>query len=210
MTMIDDFKYLKKHGFELLPYALAKNEKEAVEAAKKIGYPLVLKVVSPEITHKTDIGGVIVGIKNKKALVAAYNEIVSNARGKRVDGILVQKKARKGIELIIGGKKDVQFGYVVVLGLGGIYVEVFRDISARICPITEEDIAEMVMELKSHPILLGMRGKKAIHMVSLEKLLLNACRFMQKEDIAEIDLNPVIFNERGYDIVDVRFKRAKS
>ncbi len=210
MTMIDDFRYLKKHGFELLPYALAKNEDEAVGAAKKIGYPLVLKIVSPEITHKTDVGGVIIGIKNKTALVAAYNEILSNARGKKVDGILVQKKARKGIELIIGGKKDVQFGYVVVLGLGGIYVEVFRDISARICPITEEDIKEMVMELKSHPILLGMRGKKAIHMASLEKLLLNTCRFMQKEDISEIDLNPVVFNEKGYDVVDVRFKRAKT
>lgn len=104
----------------------------------------------------------------------------------------------------------MQFGYVVVLGLGGIYVEVFGDISARICPITKEDVREMVMELKSHPILLGMRGKKAIHMASLEELLLNTCRFMQKEDISEIDLNPVVFNDRGYDIVDVRFKRAKS
>ena len=210
MTMVDDFKYLKKHGFELLPYALAKSEDDAVRAAKEIGYPLVLKVVSPEITHKTDVGGVIVGIRNKTALLAAYKEILSNARGKKVEGVLVQKKARKGIELIIGGKKDAQFGYVVVLGFGGIYVEVFRDISARICPITEEDIREMVMELKSHPILLGMRGKKAIHMASLERILLNTCRFMQKEDISEIDLNPVVFNEKGYDIVDVRFKRAKS
>ncbi len=209
MTMIDEFAYLQKHGFVLLPYALAKSEGEAVEIANKIGYPLVLKVVSPDITHKTDVGGVIVGIKNKAALTAAYNEIIENTRGKKVDGILVQKKARKGIELIIGGKKDAQFGYVIVLGLGGIYVEVFRDISARICPITRDDIREMVMELKSHPILLGMRGKKAIHMASLEDLLLNTCRFMQKENISEIDLNPVVFNERGYDIVDVRFKRAE-
>ena len=98
MTMVDDFKYLKKHGFKLLPYALAKSEDDAVKAAKEIGYPLVLKVVSPEITHKTDVGGVIVGIRNKTALVAAYKEILSNTRGKKVDGILVQKKARKGIE----------------------------------------------------------------------------------------------------------------
>ena len=207
--MIDDFKFLKKNGFDLLPYALAKTEDEALKHAKKIGYPLVLKVVSPEITHKTDVGGVIIGIKNKTALSAAYNEIMENTKGKKVDGILVQKKARKGIELIIGGKKDDQFGHTAVLGLGGIYVEVFRDISARICPITKNDVKEMVMELKSHPILLGMRGKKAIHMKTLERLVLNTCKFMQKENISEIDLNPVVFNEKGCDIVDVRFKRAK-
>ncbi len=210
MTIIDDFKFLEKHGFALLPYALAKSEAEVVEMGKKIGYPLVLKVVSPEITHKTDVGGVIIGIKNRKALRAAYNEIMENTRGKKVDGILVQKKARKGIELIIGGKKDAQFGHLVVLGLGGIYVEVFRDISARICPIRREDVKVMVMELKSHPILMGMRGKKAIHMKSLEELLLKVCRFMQKEDITEIDLNPVIFNENGCDVLDVRFKRTKT
>ena len=207
--MIDDFKFLEKHNFELLPYKLAMNEKEAVAAAKKIGYPLVLKVVSPEISHKTDYGGVIVGIKNEKALIAGYNEIMKNVKGKKVDGILIQKKARKGVELIIGGKKDAQFGHMIVMGLGGIYVEVFRDISARICPITEENVKEMVMELKSHPILMGMRGKKAIHMESLEKLLVKVCRFMQKEDIVEMDLNPVVFNERGFDIVDIRFKRAE-
>ena len=209
MTMIDDFKFLEKNGFKLLPYALAKTENEAIKHAKRIGYPVVLKIVSPEITHKTDVGGVIVGIKNKTALSAAYNEVIENARGKKVDGVLVQKKARKGIELIIGGKKDEQFGHTIVLGLGGIYVEVFRDISARICPITKQDIKEMVMELKSHPILLGMRGKKAIHMKTLEKLMLNVCRFMQKENISEIDLNPVVFNERGCDIIDVRFRRSK-
>lgn len=209
MTMIDDFDFLEKNNFKLLPYALAKSEDEAVGHAKKIGYPVVLKVVSPEISHKTDVGGVIVGIKNHMALSAAYQEIMENTKGKRVDGVLVQKKARKGIELIVGGKKDEQFGHTIVLGLGGIYVEVFRDISARICPISKEDVKEMVLELKSHPILLGMRGKKAIHMKTLERLVLNVCRFMQKEDISEIDLNPVVFNEKGCDIVDVRFKRSE-
>lgn len=209
MTMIDDFHLLEKHGFKLLPYLLATSENEAVRAGEKMGYPLVLKIVSPEITHKTDIGGVIVGIKNKEALIVGYNEIIDNATGKKIDGILVQKKARKGIELIIGGKKDPQFGYTIVLGLGGIYVEVFRDITARICPITEEDIREMVLELKSNPILLGIRGKKAIHMESLEKLLLKVSKFMKDLDISEIDLNPVVFDENGCDIIDVRFKRSE-
>ncbi len=209
MTMVDDFKFLEKHNFDLLPYHLAKSRDETLNAAKKIGYPLVLKIVAPEISHKTDVGGVIVGIKNKAALLAGYDEIMNNVKGKKVDGILVQKKASSGIELIIGGKKDAQFGHMIVIGLGGIYVEVFRDISARICPITEEDVKEMVLELKSHPILLGMRGKKAIHMESLEKLLVKVCGFMEKGGITEIDLNPVVFNERGFDIVDIRFRRAK-
>jgi succinyl-CoA synthetase beta subunit len=208
MGMIDDFALLEKHGFSLLPYALAKSESEAVNAANKIGYPVVLKVVSPEITHKTDVGGVIVGIKDQERLIAAYREIIDNTRGKKIDGILVQKNARKGLELIIGGKKDEQFGHMIVLGLGGIYVEVFRDITARICPITKDDIKEMILELKSHPIILGIRGKKAIHMESLERLLLNVCKFMRDEDITEIDLNPVVFDENGCDIVDVRFKKS--
>ena len=208
MTIIDDFKFLKKHGFAPLPYALARSEKEVVEAGKRIGYPLVLKVVSPEIIHKTDVGGVIIGIKNRKALRAAYNEIMENTRGKKVDGVLVQKKARKGIELIIGGKKDEQFGHLVVIGLGGIYVEVFRDISARICPISREDVKAMIMELKSHPIIMGTRGRRAIHIKSLEDLVLRICRFMERENVSEMDLNPVIFNENGYDIIDVRFRRA--
>lgn len=205
--MTDDFALLEKNGFTLLSYKLVKSQSEAIAAAEKIGYPIVLKVVSPDVTHKTEIGGVIIGIKNRERLLGAYNEILENASGKRLDGVLVQKTARKGIELIIGGKKDPQFGHMIVLGLGGIYVEVFRDITARICPITKADVREMVMELKSHPILMGFRGKKAIHMESLERLLLMVCRFMQKENMAEIDLNPVVFDENGCDIIDVRFKK---
>ncbi len=208
VTMTDDFVILEKNGFHLLPSVLAKSEQEAIKAAEKISYPVVLKIVSPDVVHKTDIGGVILGVKNREHLLIAYKEIMENAAGKKVNGILVQKIARKGIELIIGGKKDKQFGHMIVLGLGGIYVEVFRDITARICPITTENVNEMVLELKSHPILLGIRGKKAIHMQSLERLLLSVCRFMHKEDIVEIDLNPVIFDEKGCDIIDVRFKRV--
>lgn len=207
MGMIEDFKLLEKNGFKLLPYVLAKSDGEAVKAAAKIGYPVVLKIVSSKITHKTDIGGVIVGIKTKERVVSAYKELIDNAKGLPVDGVLVQKKARPGIELIIGSKKDPQFGHMIVLGLGGVYVEIFRDITARICPINVEDIKEMVLELKAHPILLGIRGKKAIHMKSLETLLLGISKFVMKEDIAEMDLNPVVFDENGCDIIDVRFRK---
>ena len=207
MTLTDDFSLLEKHGFRLLPHSLARDEDGAAEAAGKIGYPVALKVVSTEIEHKTDVGGVKVNVKTEEALRLAYREIIQNVGGRKVDGILVQKMARKGIELIIGGKKDPQFGHMLVLGLGGIYVEIFRDISARLCPLASQDVDEMVAELKSHPLLEGARGKKPINKKALEQLMLRACRFMEEEDIKEMDLNPVVFDENGCDIVDARFSR---
>lgn len=207
MTLTDDFTLLEKNGFSLLPYELAKSEESAARAAKKIGYPVALKIVSPQIEHKTDVGGVKVDIKSEEVLRHNFREIVQNAKGKKVHGVLVQKMARKGVELIIGGKKDPQFGHMIVLGLGGIYVEIFRDISARICPLTSRDVAEMVSELKVHPLLEGARGKKPINKKALERLVLNTCSFMHKEDLKELDLNPVVFDEKGCDIVDARFGR---
>lgn len=207
MTITEDFTVLEKHGFKLLPYVLAKDEEDAVQAAKKIGYPVALKIVSPEIEHKTDFGGVKVNITNEDVLRHTYRDIMAGAKGKRVDGMLVQKMARKGIELIIGGKKDPQFGHMLVLGLGGIYVEIFKDISARICPLETSDIQEMISELKAHPIIEGARGGKPINKKKIIELVLNTCAFMQKEDLKELDLNPVVCDERGCDIVDARFMR---
>lgn len=207
MTITEDFSVLEKHGFRLLPYVLAKDEDEAVKAAKKIGYPVAMKIVSPEIEHKTDFGGVKINVTSDEILRHTYRDIMSGAKGKCVDGILVQKMSRKGIELIIGGKKDPQFGHMLVLGLGGIYVEIFKDISARICPLETVDIQEMISELKAHPIIDGARGRKPINKKKIIELVLNTCRFMQKEDLKELDLNPVVCDEKGCDIVDARFLR---
>lgn len=207
MTLIEDLAVLEKHGFRMLPYRLAGSEDEAAGAAMKIGYPIALKIVSPQIEHKTDVGGVKVGIRSEEMLRVAYRAIIQSAAGKKVDGVLVQKMARKGVELIIGGKKDPQFGHMVVIGLGGIYVEIFRDVSARICPLAREDVEEMTSELKSHPLLEGVRGKKPVNKKALEDLALKVCRFMREEDLSEMDLNPVVFDENGCDIVDARFSR---
>lgn len=207
MTLIDDFALLERNGFRLLPYSMTKNEDEAAAAAKRIGYPVAIKIVSREIEHKSDIGGVKVGIRNEEMLRLSYRDVMIRAQGKAIDGMLVQRMARKGVELIIGGKKDPQFGHMIVLGLGGIYVEIFRDVSARICPITNADFTEMMAELKSHPLLEGARGKKPISKKALERLAIRAGRFMIKEDIKEMDLNPVVCDERGCDIVDARFSK---
>jgi acyl-CoA synthetase (NDP forming) len=207
MTIAEDFSLLEMHDFELLPYAIVDEEDYAVEEAEKIGYPVVLKIISPDILHKTDMGCVKVGIRNEKALRLAYEEIMQSAKGKKVDGMLVQKMGRKGVELIVGGKKDPQFGHMVVIGLGGIYVEIFRDVSARICPLEASDVDEMVSELKVHPLLEGARGEKPINKKALTELVLRVCSFMKKVDIEEMDLNPVVFDEKGCDIVDARFSR---
>ncbi|MBU0586046.1 acetate--CoA ligase family protein, partial [Candidatus Micrarchaeota archaeon] len=127
MGMLEDFELLKKNRFALLQYGCAKTKLEAHLIAKSIGYPVALKIISDEITHKTDVGGVKIGLRNDAALSIAYDEIMENSHEHPIKGILVQKMARKGLELIIGGKKDPQFGHMVVLGLGGVYVEIFRD-----------------------------------------------------------------------------------
>jgi acyl-CoA synthetase (NDP forming) len=207
MGMLEQFKVLERYGFKLLPYGVAKGIGEAEKIAKKIGYPVAMKVLSPEIEHKTDFGGVKTGIRNIEALRVAYADILHGAKGKRVNGIVVQKMARKGIELIIGGKRDPSFGHMVVLGLGGIYVEIFRDVTARICPIERREVEDMIGELKAHPLIEGARGEKPISKKALADVVLKVCRMISKEDLKELDLNPVIFDHRGCDIVDVRFMR---
>lgn len=203
--VVPEFCMLEKHGLSLLPYGFAKNPKEAAAIAKKIGYPVALKLVSPEISHKTDVGGVKIGIRDEKRLLDAYEDILEGAKGHRVSGILVQKMARKGIELIIGGKKDPQFGHLILLGMGGVYVEVFKDVTARICPINKQDVKDMVGELQSNPLIMGIRGMRPINLEKLYALMVKVSRMIVKEDMKELDLNPVIFDGKGYDIVDVRF-----
>ena len=209
MTIIEEYKLLEKNKFRLIPYMLSRNELDALQAAKKIGYPIAMKIIAKEASHKTEVGGVRINIKNDEMLRLTVKEFEDIARTQKLtlEGILIQKMARKGLELIIGAKKDPQFGHMIVLGLGGIYVEIFRDVSARLCPITEKDIEEMIDELKSHPVIRGARGKKSININALKHLMLQVCAFVTREDIKELDLNPVIFDEKGGDLVDVRMSR---
>lgn len=205
MDYVEAMRLLEKYGVKAIEGGAAKTKKQAAALAKKIGYPVVLKIISPQISHKSDKGCVRVGITNEKSLEIAYDEIIGNAGKARVEGVLVQKMARKGTELIIGGKRDPQFGPLVLFGLGGIFVEVLRDVSIRICPITAEDAEEMVHEIKTYPVLAGVRGTIPSDVTAIKKLLVSVSNLMEKEEkIKELDLNPVIAHEKGYDIVDVR------
>ena len=197
-----------------IPFAksfLTKTSDEALEIANKLGYPVVLKIVSPDILHKTDVGGVVVNIRSDKELIEAYNKILKSVRKRkpeaRIEGILVQEMVPKGIEAIVGAVKDPFFGYAIMFGLGGVFVEILRDVSFRIVPLSEEEAYQMVTEIKAYPILKGIRNMPPRDIDSIVKILLNTSKLLEKTSlIRELDLNPIMVYEKGKGakVVDVK------
>lgn len=197
--------------FPLNKMKLAKNESELVKFAKEIGYPVALKIVSAQVIHKSEVGGVKVSLQNEKELLSAYREMDKKIKSKfsqaKIDGYLVGEMV-KGWEIIIGLKRDPQFGPMIMVGAGGIYTEVFKDVAFRLAPLTRSDAQEMIKELKIYKLFAGARGKKPLDTDSVIDLLVKlsdfSCAF---PEIKEIDLNPVIVKEKGRGclIVDVRF-----
>ncbi|MEE9565403.1 MAG: acetate--CoA ligase family protein, partial [Nitrosopumilaceae archaeon] len=205
---------LKRYGISVPPYALVKSADEAAKAAKKIGFPLVMKVVSPQILHKTDVGGVKVGIDNvqdvKKTFTDMYGRL-SKKKGVHVKGILLEKMVPKGVELIVGLQNDPQFGPVIMAGLGGVLTEVFRDVAFRMLPITTSDAKSMLNELKGSKILKGFRGSKPIDinmiakaLVKIGKLGVDNANFFDS-----IDFNPIIAYPKSYYVVDAKILLGK-
>ncbi len=197
------------YGIPVTKVKLSKSEEEAVQAAEEIGYPVVLKIVSPQVIHKSDVGGVIVNLKNEEEVRKAYREILENVRSKvpeaEIVGILVQEFAPPGLELIIGLTRDPQFGPTVMFGLGGIFVEVFEDVSFRVAPLTEEDAEGMLREIKGYKLLLGYRGSEPVDLESLKRAIVRVGDIgVENSEIAEMDLNPVIAYPDGIKVVDAR------
>ena len=197
--------------FPLNKMKLAKNEKELVKFAKEIGYPVALKIVSAQVIHKSDVGGVKVNLQNEKELVSAFKEMQAKIKNKfsraKIDGYLVGEMV-KGLEIIMGLKRDPQFGSIIMVGAGGIYTEVFKDVAFRLAPLTRYDAQEMIKELKIYKLFEGARGKKPLDINSVIDLLVKLGDFScQFPEIKEIDLNPVMVKEKGKgcSIVDVRF-----
>jgi acyl-CoA synthetase (NDP forming) len=179
LTEIEAKQVFGAAGISATATVLASSQKEAVALSEEIGFPVVLKVASPDITHKTDAGGVKVGLKNKTEVRKAYAEIMASVRPKypeaKIDGVSVQSVARPGIEIIIGVFTDPQFGPVIMFGLGGIFVEVLKDVAFRIIPIVRRDAVEMIKEIKGYSLLNGYRGHEPAHIPSLENMLLKFC-----------------------------------
>ena len=198
-----------KYGIPVTKFEVAKNEAEAVKFAEAIGFPVVLKVISPDIIHKSDVGGVIIGLKSAGEVRDAYKRILENVKKHRADakvvGILVQEMAPASTEVIVGAIKDPQFGPALMFGLGGIFVEVLKDVTFRVAPINEDEAREMITEVRAYPLLKGYRNMPPADIEAIIKILLNTSRLvMEHEEIKEVDLNPIMVYEKGAKTVDAR------
>jgi acetyl-CoA synthetase (ADP-forming) len=199
----------REYGIPVTKFELAKSEEEAIRFAEAIGFPIVLKIVSPDIIHKSDIGGVVIGLKNADDVRHGYSQILANVKKHdtkaRIAGVLVQEMAPPSTEIIVGATKDPQFGPAIMFGLGGVFVEVLKDVTFRVAPITEDDAAEMISEVKAYPLLKGYRNTPPADIGVIKEILLNTSRLVTEHtEIKELDLNPIIVYEKGAKTVDAR------
>ncbi len=209
---------LKEYGIAVPPFALAKTADEAVQAAQDIGFPLVMKVVSPQILHKTDVGGVKVGIENAEQVREAFNDMhgrLSAVQDADIKGILLEKMVPKGIEIIVGLQNDPQFGPVIMVGMGGVMTEVIKDVAFRMLPITAADAKSMIRELKASALFDGFRGSEPVNLDMLSEMLVKIGRIgVDNADyINSIDFNPVMVYPDSHYVVDAKIilnKEVKS
>ncbi len=193
---------LNSYGFTTLPMELANSPEEALAIAQRIGFPVVLKIVSPDILHKSDAKGVLVNLESPQDVSQGFETIIKNARSYNPDsnikGVLVQKMADKGVECIIGATRYPKFGPLIMFGFGGIFVEVFKDVSFRIAPISRGDARRMAEGIKAYKLLTGFRGDTKKDIYSVEKLLISTSKLMVNHpEIQEMDINPLLVHEQG-------------
>ena len=200
---------LREYGVSVPPYALATSAAEAVREAEKIGFPLVMKVVSPQILHKTDVGGVKVGVADTGEVEETFNDMhgrLSGQDGVEIKGILLEKMVPKGVELIVGLQNDPQFGPVIMVGLGGIMTEIMKDVAFRMLPITESDAKSMLEELKGSALLRGFRGSEPIDLDMVSDMLvrIGSLGTENADYINSIDFNPVVVYPDSHYVVDAK------
>lgn len=209
LTEYESKKLLKQVGIPVVETRLAKTQKETVLMSQKIGFPVVLKIASPDVIHKSDSGGVKLSLNNVAGVKKAYGEIMERVRelypNAVINGITVQKMARPGTEVIVGTSKDPQFGPVIMFGLGGIFVEVLKDVSFRVIPLNRRDAQEMIKEIKGYPLLQGMRGKEPVSIRVLVDIILKISNLIEENpQIKELELNPIFAYGDGAVAVDAR------
>ena len=192
--------FLEDAGFKVAKRFVCKSVYESLKAAKRFKYPVAMKVVSKKVLHKTDVGGVFLDIKSDQEVKKVFNEL-KKIRG--FEGVMVQKYT-EGACLLLGIKKDPTFGHVLVVGAGGIYTEIFKDASFRVCPITKSDAEEMIKELDYYNVLKGSRGKTYKLKPVIETLVALSKLTQTNPEINELDINPMILEEKKARIVDAR------
>jgi acetyltransferase len=199
---LDGTELLKCYGFNILPTELAKDDAEAAIIAADMTFPVVMKIVSPQILHKSDAGGVIVGLENQEEVKRAFNQIVDSAAkydpNAVIDGVLVQKMALPGTETILGMNRYPIFGPLLMFGLGGIYVEVFEDVVFRLAPIGRNEARRMIHEIKGFKLFEGFRGRPKADLEVIEKAMVSLSDMvMNHPEISEMDINPLMIHEQG-------------
>jgi len=199
----------RAYGIPVTDFKVAKNVAEAVKFAERIGYPVVLKIVSPDVIHKSDVGGVIINVKDAENVQKAYQQIMDSVKrhkpNAKIVGVLVQEMAPQSTEIIVGATKDPQFGPTLMFGLGGIFVEILKDVTFRIAPVTEDEAREMITAVKAYPLLKGYRNMPLADIEAIVEILLNTSRLvMEHQEIKELDLNPIMVYEKGAKTVDAR------
>ncbi len=214
LTEVESKGQLHEAGIAVTEARLATSASKAVAAAREIGFPVVLKIISADIAHKSDVGGVALDLANAAAVRKAYSQMMKSVReaapGASVDGVSVQQMARPGTEVIIGMTTDPQFGPVMMFGLGGIFVEVLKDVAFRIVPLEPRDAKQIIREINGYPVLEGVRGQPAADLGALERMILQVSEFVSEHpEIAELDLNPVIAYPDGAVAVDARLVLAE-
>ncbi len=197
------------YGIPVTKFELAKSADDAASLADDIGFPVVLKIVSPDVLHKSDVGGVVLGLKDSKGVREAFQQILSNVKKHypkaNVVGVLVQEMAPSATEVIVGAIKDAQFGPALMFGLGGIFVEVLKDVTFRIAPVSEDEAREMITEVRAYPLLKGYRNTPPADVGAIVKIILNTSRLVTEHlEIKELDLNPIMVYEKGAKTVDAR------
>lgn len=215
LNEVEAKQILADAGVPVARTTLATTRHEAQAQADAAGYPVVLKVVSPDIVHKSDVGGVKLNLADRDQVAAAYDEIITNAKaavpGARIAGVAVQHMAPQGTEVIVGMTTDPQFGPVMMFGLGGIMVEVLKDVSFRVVPLTERDAGQMIGDIKGRPILDGVRGQPPADIEALKRAILKVSEFVQSHpEVRELDLNPMFAYPDGAMAVDARIVVAEA
>jgi acyl-CoA synthetase (NDP forming) len=214
LTEDESKRLLAEAGISTTRITLAATRAEAVKKAKEIGLPVVLKIDSFDITHKSDVGGVAVNLKTEEEVGQAFDRIMASVKEKaptaRVRGVSVQEMAPQGVEVIIGMTRDLQFGPALMFGLGGIAVEILKDVAFRLVPLEKRDAAQIIREIKAFPILNGYRNIPPADIPALERLLVQVSDFIWAHpEIAEMDLNPVIAHKNGAMAADARIILTK-
>lgn len=209
LTEAESYCLLSEYSIAVPKYKVLFSLEESIEEAKVLGYPVVMKILSPDILHKTEVGGVILNINNEQEMRESYENIMTKVKESKsnvnIQGVLLSKQLPKGIEVIVGMTRNPQFGPTVMFGLGGIFTEVLRDVSFRICPVTRVDVEEMVNEIKGIKVLKGFRNQTGCDLEAIINIIMNVSEIATKyQNIREIDLNPIIVYGKGAIAADAK------